>query len=69
MINNKGKGKLRLSLRKGGISGQIDTATTGRERIIQINQGHTTLRSSTQSSESRCIKYWKKLRMNHSSND
>ena len=28
-INNKGKGKLRLSLRKEGILGRTDTATTG----------------------------------------
>ena len=32
MINNKEKGKLRLSLKKGGISGRTDT-TTDREGI------------------------------------
>ena len=36
--------------------------TTGQEGIMQINQGQTTLRLSMQSSESRCIKYWKKLK-------
>ena len=69
MINSKEKGKLRLSLRKGGISSRTNTATTGQEGIMQINQGQTTLRLSVYSSESLCIKYWKKSRMNPSSND
>ena len=53
----QGKGKLRLSLKKEMISGRTDTVATGREGIMQINQGQITLRLSVQSSESRCIKY------------
>ena len=34
MISNKGKGKLRLSLRKEGILGRTDIATTDREGIM-----------------------------------
>ena len=63
------KGRLRLSLRKEGISGKTDTVITGRERIMQINQGLTVLRSSVRCSESQCIKYWRRLKMNHSLND
>ena len=35
--NNKEKGRLRLSLRRGGISGRTDTITIGREGIMQDN--------------------------------
>ena len=69
MINNKEKGKLRLSLRKRGILGWTDTTITGREEIMQINQGLTILKSSVQCSESQCIKYWRRLKINHSLND
>ena len=69
MTNSKEKGKLRLSLRKGGISGQTDTIITGREGIMSINQDLIMLRSSVRCSESQCIKYWRRLKMNHSLND
>ena len=69
MTNSKEKGKLRLSLRKGGISGQTDTTITGREGIMPINQDLTMLRSSVRCFESQCIKYWRRLKMNRSLND
>ena len=34
MINNREKGKLSLSLKKGEILGRTDTTITGREGII-----------------------------------
>ena len=52
MINNRENGRLRLSLRKGGISSRIDTTITGQEGIMWINQGLTVLKSSVQCSES-----------------
>ena len=39
MTNNKEMGILRFSLRKGRISGRTDTIITGREGIMQDNQG------------------------------
>ena len=39
MTNNKEKGRLSLSFRKGGISGRIDIIITVREGIMQDNQG------------------------------
>ena len=37
--NNKGKERLRLSLRIGGISGGIDTTIIGPEETLLGNQG------------------------------
>ena len=37
MINNREKGKLRLSLKKEEILGRIDTIITGREEIMESN--------------------------------
>ena len=68
MINNRDKGKLRLSLKKEETLGRIDTTITGREGIMQSSQGQITIKWSTLHSESQCIKYWKKSRTNHSSN-
>ena len=68
MINNREKGKLRLSPKKDEILGQIDTTITGREGIMQSKQGQITIKWSGQYSENQCIKYWKKSRMSHSSN-
>ena len=39
MINNKEKGKLRLSHKKEEILGRTDTITTGREGIMPNSQG------------------------------
>ena len=65
----QGKGKAKVIPQERRDLGQTNIATTGQEGIMQINQGQTTLRLSVQSSESLCIKYWKKSRMNPSSND
>ena len=65
----QGKGKAKVIPQERRDLGQTNTATTGQEGIMQINQGQTTLKLSVQSSESLCIKYWKKSRMNPSSND
>ena len=46
MTNSKEKGKLRLSFKRGGISGRTNTIITGREGIVQINQDLTVLRLS-----------------------
>ena len=68
MINNKEKGKLRLSFKKEETLGRIDTTIIGREGIMQSNQGQITIKWSTLYSESQCTKYWKKLRTNPSLN-
>ena len=66
--NNKENGRLRLSLRRGAISGRTGTITIGRERIMQDKQGLSTPRQLIQCSESRSVKFWRRLRTNHSSN-
>ena len=68
MTNNKEKGRLKLSLRRGGISGRTDTIIIGREGIMQDNQGLPIPRWLMQCFESRSDKFWRRLRMNHSSN-
>ena len=68
MINNKKKGKLRLSLKKEETLGRIDTTITSQEGIMQSSKGQITIKWSRLYSESQCIKYWKKLRTNPSSN-
>ena len=55
MINNKKKGRLRLSLRRGRIYSQIDIIITSRKGILQINQGLPILKLLVQCSESQCI--------------
>ena len=68
MINNREKGKLSLSLKKGEILGRTDTTITGREGIIQSSKGQVTIRWLELYSENSCIKSWKRLRTNPSSN-
>ena len=68
MINNREKGKLRLSLKKEEILGRTDTTTTGREGIMQSSEGQITIKWSELYSENGCIKYWKKSKTNPSSN-
>ena len=68
MTNNREKGKLSLSLKKGDILGRTDTIITGREGIIPSSRGQITIRWSELYSENSCIKSWKRLRMNPSSN-
>ena len=69
MINNREKGKLSLSLKKGEILGRTDTIITGREGIIPSSRCQITIRWSELYSENPCIKSWKRLRTNPSSND
>ena len=68
MINNREKGKLSLSLKKGENLGRTDTITTGQEGIILSSRCQITIRWSELYSENLCIKSWKRLRMNLSSN-
>ena len=68
MINNREKGKLSLSLKKGENLGRADTIITGREGIIPSNRCQITIRWSELYSENPCIKSWKRLRTNPSSN-
>ena len=69
MINNREKGKLSLSLKKGEILGWTDTIVIGREGIIPSSKGQITIKWSELYSENSCIKSWKRLRMNPSLND
>ena len=70
MINNsnKEKGKLCLSFKKGENLGRTDTIITGREGIILSSRYQVTIKWSELYSESPCIKSWKRLRTNPSSN-
>ena len=68
MINNREKGKLRLSLKKEEILGRTNTITTGREGIMSSSQGQIIVKWPELYSESQCIKYWKKSNTNLSSN-
>ena len=55
----------RLSLRRGGILGRIDTSTVARKEISQGNRRQPMCRVSGLYSENRCIRCWKKSRANH----
>ena len=66
MINNREKGKLSLSLKKGENLGRTDTIIAGREGIILSSSCQITIKWSELYSE--CIKSWKRLRTNPSSN-
>ena len=68
MINNREKGKLSLSLKKEENLGRTDTIITGREEIIQNSRRQITISWSELYSENPCIKSWKRLRTNLSSN-
>ena len=68
MINNREKGNLSLSLKKGEILGRTDTIITGREGIIPSSKDQVTIRWSELYFENLCIKSWKRLRTNPSSN-
>ena len=68
MINNREKGKLSLFLKKGEILGRTDTTITGREGIIPSSKGQITIWWLELYSENPCIKSWKRLRTNPSSN-
>ena len=62
------KGRLRLSLRKRGISGRTNTIITGREGIMQDNQCLPIPKRLMQFFESRSGKFQRRLRTNYSSN-
>ena len=68
MINNREKGKLRLSLKKEEILGRTDSTIIGWKGIIQSSKGQVTIRWSELYSENPCNKSWKRLRTNLSSN-
>ena len=68
MINNRGKGKPSLSLKKGGNLGRTDKIIIGREGIILSSRCQITIRWSELYSENPCIKFWKRLRTSLSSN-
>ena len=68
MTNNKEKGRLRLFLKRGRISGRTGTITISRKGIIQDNQGLPTPRGLIQCSESQSVKFQRRLRTNHFSN-
>ena len=68
MINNREKGKLSLSLKKGEILGRTDTTIIGREGIIPSSKGQITIKWSELYSKNPCIKSWKRLRTNPSLN-
>ena len=65
--SSRGKERLRLSLRRGGISSQTDTTTTDLEGTLLGSQGLLILRQLTQYSGNRCIKFWRRLKMSYSS--
>ena len=56
-INNWVKERLRLSLRRGGISGQTDSITTDPGEILLDNLGLPTPRSLMQYSKNQCTKF------------
>ena len=68
MINNREKGKLSLSFKKWEILGRTNTTITGREGIISSSKGHITIKWLELYFENPCIKSWKRLRTNPSSN-
>ena len=66
--SNKGNGRLRLSLKRGGISGQTDTTTTDPRETLLGNRGLPPLKWLTRCSENQYTKSWRKSRASHSSN-
>mgnify|MGYP006869212832 CR=1 FL=1 len=66
--NNRGKGRLRLSLRRGRISGQIDTTITDKGEILLDNRGQSLLKWLVRCSKNQYTRSWRKLRTSHSLN-
>ena len=66
--SNRVKVRLRLSLKRRGISGRIDTIITDQGKTLLGNSELPTLRQLMLCSENQCAKYWKRLRMSRSSN-
>ena len=65
--SSRGNERLRLSLRRWGISGRTDTTTIDLEGTLLGSQGLPILRQLTQYSGNRCIKFWRRLKMSYSS--
>ena len=66
--SNRGKVRLRLSLRRWGISGRTDTIITDQRETLLGNPKLLTLRQLMLCSESQCVRCWKRLRMSRFSN-
>ena len=66
--SSRGKERIKLSLKRGGISGRTNTITTGCGEISRGNQDLLVLRQSMPCSENWCIRFWRRLRMSHLSN-
>ena len=66
--SSKARERVRLSLKRGGISSWTSTIIIDLERILLGNLGLQLLRWLTRCSESQCIKSWRKSRMSHTSN-
>ena len=66
--NSRGKERLRLSLRRGGISGRTNTTITDLGRTLLGSQGLPIRKRLTWCFDNRCIRFWRRLRTNHSLN-
>ena len=66
--NNKIRERVRSSLKRWGISGRTATIITDLGGILLGNLGLQLLKWLTLCSENRCIKFWKRSRMSHTSN-
>ena len=66
--SNKGRERLRLSLRIGEILGPTNTIIASPKGILLDNLGLQLLRWLTRYSESQYIKSWKRSRISHTSN-
>ena len=66
--NNKGNVKRMLSLRRGGISSQINSIIIDLGGISLNSQGLPTPKQLMQCSKNRCIRFWRRLRTSRSSN-
>ena len=64
--NNRGRGRLRLTLKRWGTSGRIGTTIIGLGKIILGNWGPLILWWLTRCSENQCTRFWRRLRMSHS---
>ena len=66
--NNKVKVRLRLSLRRGRISGRTDTIISNQRETLLGNLELPILRQLMLCSKNQCARYWKRWRMSRSSN-
>ena len=66
--NNKARGRVRLSLRRGGISSRTNTTITDPKGILLDNLDLRSLRCLTLCSKNQCIKSWRRSRTSRTSN-